>query len=47
MSNDAIVEWQNEVNEDLSDADRDAARGAKKPIYLVVPKRNRVKVYRP
>lgn len=30
----------------LSDRDKKAAREAAKPLYLVVPKRDRVKVYR-
>jgi len=37
---------QNEANVDFSSDDKNAARSVDKPLYLVVPNRNKVKVYR-
>jgi len=41
------VRDQNNSNKNFSPADRESARNAGVPLYLVVPERNRVKVYRP
>ena len=40
------VRDQNRANKDFSGNDRQQARSVDKPFYLVVPERNRVKVYR-
>jgi hypothetical protein len=40
------IDLQNDANKNISSGDERAARAAGRPIYLVVPERNQVKVYR-
>ena len=41
------IDLQNQENSKISGGDKSAADAAGRPIYLIVPERNRVKVYRP